>query len=358
MQAGFVLRRVRLATGLVLFGYLVTHFLNHSLGLVSLAAMEAGREWFLLLWRNPIGTVALYGALAIHLALAFWALYLRRSFNMPLWEATQLVLGMLVPPLLVIHLLGTRLSNALFDTNDTYAYIVLVQWVWQPWIGARQAAVLLIAWGHGCVGLHYWLRLRPWYAKAAPYLRAGALLLPVLALLGFAAAGREVARVYENPEWFAAAAATINFPTPEAVEFLYRLESYFLGGFFLLLAGVLAARVVRHRVFRRRRIAISYPGGRLVEVPRGTTILEASRMAGIPHASVCGGRGRCSTCRVRVREGLDRLPPASPEELKVLKRVGAAPDVRLACQTKPLAAVAVEPLLPPSAGLRHAWGEQ
>jgi adenylate cyclase len=42
----------RTVTGLVLIAYLATHFLNHALGLVSLAAMEAGRPWFLLVWRS------------------------------------------------------------------------------------------------------------------------------------------------------------------------------------------------------------------------------------------------------------------------------------------------------------------
>ncbi|MFQ5958358.1 MAG: 2Fe-2S iron-sulfur cluster-binding protein [Alphaproteobacteria bacterium] len=57
----------------------------------------------------------------------------------------------------------------------------------------------------------------------------------------------------------------------------------------------------------------------------GATILDASRGAGIPHASVCGGRGRCSTCRVRIGRGIESLPPPSPAETRVLNRVGAPP---------------------------------
>ena len=71
-------RRVRLTTGLVLFTYVSTHLINHALGLFGLGAMEAGREVFLAIWRNPVGIVALYGSLAIHLALALWSLYQRR----------------------------------------------------------------------------------------------------------------------------------------------------------------------------------------------------------------------------------------------------------------------------------------
>jgi adenylate cyclase len=96
---------------------------------------------------------------------------------------------------------------------------------------------------------------------------------------------------------------------------------------------------------RRNAVLVGYPDGRRVELQRGASILEASRQAGIPHASVCGGRGRCSTCRVRVVAGLDHLPPALPPERRVLERIGAPPNVRLACQTRPSHPVEVVPLL-------------
>jgi adenylate cyclase len=98
----------------------------------------------------------------------------------------------------------------------------------------------------------------------------------------------------------------------------------------------------------RRSVRITYPTGRVVTAPRGFTILDASRFAGIPHASVCGGRGRCSTCRVRIMDGRHDLPAPSEGERRVLARVSAAPDVRLACQTRPVRDVTVEPLLAPS----------
>jgi adenylate cyclase len=78
-----MVRRIRLWSGLVLFAYVGTHLANHALGLVSLAAMEGGRVWFIALWRNPIGTVALYGAFVTHLGLVLWSLYLRRRLRMP-----------------------------------------------------------------------------------------------------------------------------------------------------------------------------------------------------------------------------------------------------------------------------------
>ena len=81
----------------------------------------------------------------------------------------------------------------------------------------------------------------------------------------------------------------------------------------------------------------------------GTSVLEASRLAGIPHAHVCGGRGRCSTCRVRVRAEAGSIDPPGETERRVLRRIRATPNVRLACQLRPKGEVEVTPLLPPFA---------
>ena len=80
-------REIRLVSGLVLATFLLTHFSNHALGLVSIEAMEAGRAWFNRLWRNPVGTVLLYGSVLVHFLLALQALYRRRTLRMPVREA-------------------------------------------------------------------------------------------------------------------------------------------------------------------------------------------------------------------------------------------------------------------------------
>jgi adenylate cyclase len=350
VTAALLVRRSRLASGLVLFAYLTTHFANHALGLLSLDRMEDGREWFLWLWRNPVGTAALYGSLIVHALLALWSLYRRGHLRMPAWEATQLTLGLLIPPLLVSHIVGTRLAHTLFDITDSYGRTVLSLWHLDPWGGARQALVLLIAWTHGCIGLHFWLRLRPWYRPAALTLYSFALLLPALALLGFASAGREAALLARTPGF---TESVINTSTAERAT-LARVTERLRWGYLLVLGGVLVARRVRQGLLRGAQVRVAYPGGRTVTAPVGLTVLEASRLGGIPHASVCGGRGRCSTCRVRVEGGGETLPPARPEEQKVLERVGAPPGVRLACQLRPTHDLAVAPLLPAAAGPAQA----
>ena len=51
--------RLRLSTGLVLFLFAATHLANHALGLVSLAAMEAGLTVFVGFWRTPPAEIVL-----------------------------------------------------------------------------------------------------------------------------------------------------------------------------------------------------------------------------------------------------------------------------------------------------------
>ena len=172
-------RRLRLASGFVLFIYVLTHFANHALGLISLSAAEGGREVFLFVWRSLPGSIVLYGAFALHIGLAFWAIFQRRTLRMHPWEATQLLMGFAIPLLLIEHVIGTRLVHELFDTQDNYTYVTLALWVWQPDKGIVQSVLLLIAWIHGCIGLHYWLRLKPWYFERAAWFLVAAVLVPV-----------------------------------------------------------------------------------------------------------------------------------------------------------------------------------
>lgn len=71
-----------------------------------------------------------------------------------------------------------------------------------------------------------------------------------------------------------------------------------------------------------------------VEVKNKSTILAASLQAKIPHAHVCGGYARCTTCRVVVVEGLQNCLPRNIDEQKLADRLHFSPDIRLACQTQ------------------------
>jgi adenylate cyclase len=101
---------------------------------------------------------------------------------------------------------------------------------------------------------------------------------------------------------------------------------------------------------------VIHSSGVAVPVRPGATVLETLREHGIPHASVCGGRARCTTCRILVTRGLDSLPAPGGLEKAALARIGAAPAVRLACQVCPTSDIAVLPLLSADAAMVHATG--
>src|ERR687891_659997 len=249
-------RRLRLTAAFVLLTYLVLHFTNH--------------------------TLALYGAIGVHGGLALWLLYQRRSLRMPAWEAAQYGLGLLLPVLLTSHVVGTRITWWQAGTDDRYARVLLLFWVRAPERGIWQAITLSVAWTHACLGIHYWLRFRPWYPRALPWLFGVALLLPTLALAGFVGGGKEVRALARTPGWTEALAQQTQPPGPAQAAALVALRANVLNAYLGALVAVLAARGVRGLRQRRRSIRIAYPGDRVVAVPVGFSVLEASRAGSVP----------------------------------------------------------------------------
>jgi adenylate cyclase len=343
-----MIRRLRLLSGLVMLAYVTMHLANHAVGLISLKAMEDVLWYIFRIWTNRPAQLLLYSSFLVHYALALYALWQRRTLRLRLSELSQIVLGFGIPLLLVRHVVVTRISDSFFHTDvGYYAYLLWVYFVRSPEDGVVQILVLVVAWAHAMIGLHFWLRVRPWYARLQPAALVVAVLIPALSLLGAIEAGRQVTALAADPNWIH---ERITLPSPETqsiLETITELLTWFFAG---IVGAVLLARLAR-RIWQRRHglVRIGYPDGRSVEVTPGTSVLEASRLAGIPHASVCGGRGRCSTCRIRVRGEIHSIDPPAEDELRVLRRIGATSSIHLACQLRPRGAVEVTPLLPPFA---------
>jgi ferredoxin len=72
-----------------------------------------------------------------------------------------------------------------------------------------------------------------------------------------------------------------------------------------------------------------------VEVPVGTSILQAAQLAHAPEGSACGGVCACSTCHVYVESGAEHLSEASDDEEDILdKAFDVKMSSRLGCQAK------------------------
>src|SRR6266581_4307194 len=332
-------RQIRLACGLVLFAYLLSHFTNHALGNISLDALATGVKYHTAFWKSlPVSTV-FYAAATAHAGLGIWSLYQRRQFHWKAIEPVQLVLGLSIPALIITHLAGVRFDDVLFQHQKLYPQVFYSYWIVWPYKMWLMFIVLIVSWVHGCIGLYFWLRIKAFFEKAAPFLLAAAVLIPTLAMLGLYQGGRRVVHDSGTAQWKADNLSRRQVGTAAEQDIIDSIVDYFLIGYVGLIGFVLVARSVRTLNERRGgMINLSYGNGRTVCVPKGLSVLEASLRNNVPHASVCGGRARCSTCRIRVIGDCAVLPEPSQREAFVLNRVGAAdPSIRLACQLRPTA---------------------
>ncbi|WP_455270621.1 adenylate/guanylate cyclase domain-containing protein [Rhizobium herbae] len=324
-------KRLHLLTGACLGLFLLTHFSNHALGLISVETMEAARRIFNLVWRSWPGTVLLYGSLLVHFVLALESLYRRQTLRMPVREALKIVFGLAFPFLIVGHVVSTRVEWMLTGYGDGYFQVLPTLWA-NPVNATRQSLALIIVWAHGCLGAWFWMRGRNWYPRYFLFFYSFAVLVPLLALLGFAAGARSLEVGLPSTAWF--------MPVRMAPEIMGQIRTSITAGLLAMIGGTLILRAIPVR----GKIRITYPD-RAISVAKGFSVLEASRAAGIPHLSICGGRGRCSTCRVRVTEGLERQPPANEAERATLVRIRAPDNVRLACQLRPNHNLSISPIL-------------
>ena len=260
---------------------------------------------------------------------------------MPAAEAAQLVLGFCIPFLLTEHVVSTRVADTWFHADFGYFVSVLLQYrVLTPGLGANQFVVLVVAWVHAMIGLRYSLALRPWYPRWQPYLFAAALLLPTFAILGVIEGGTQVAAMAKDPAVLAQLQADHPHAAParRTSPMSMLLTAWLRFGFFAALLGGAGARVAALAVAalaRHRAHDLSErPGGRDRARPLGARgeparrhsprlgVRRARALLDLPHP----GRGR-------------PRPPAAALGRRgqgAGLRVGAAPDVRLACQLRPL----------------------
>tara|TARA_B100000676_G_scaffold14189_1_gene12755 strand:+ start:2332 stop:4002 length:1671 start_codon:yes stop_codon:yes gene_type:complete len=343
--------QLRLFSGLILFIFVLTHLLNHMAGLHSVAWMNDGLVAFELVWRSLPGTVLLYGSLLVHLVLAVVTLWRRDNLTMNWRDGLQIGLGLLVPLLVAGHVAGTRLAWEFYDTVSSYDLVLLYNWITNPVAGIQLAVLVVAVWLHGVMGLRHWLRLKPWFREASPLLFAASILVPVLGLLGFVQGGRAVEAFATDPDWTLQLYTRANLleTRNDVVAMVNAAQPAVLTALSVVLVLIALGRPLRTALARKRLpVRISYPHGHHVDIQRGVSVLEASRRGRIPHASVCGGRGRCSTCRIRVGTGLNALQPPHSDESRVLERIKAPDDVRLACMLRPTADITVTPLLAPT----------
>ena len=342
------LRNLRLVTGLVLMLFVTGHMANLMLGMHSLDAMERWRPWLMGPWRSILGQGLLVFSALIHLALGIYAITTRRSLAMSKTDVVQLVLGLATPPLLLNHAIVMHMAGEVTPNFDaTFGQMLAVYWSFSPGYAIQQVCVVMVVWIHAAVGLYSWLVLKPLWRRIGGLVLPVLFAVPILALVGFAEAGKEVlGKLANDPAWLAHIRENLRLVVA-ITDPLNSLQSKILlvyAALVLIALGILGTRMLRER---NRVVSIAYDEGFTARGRRGLSILELSRTNDVPHAHVCSGRGRCGTCRVRVEAGAPSLSPAQDAELDTLARVQAGQAERLACQARVLGdGVAVRRVLP------------
>ena len=357
---GAAVRNVRIVSGLILLAFVACHLTNLILGLRSLETMEAARPWLMGPWRTGPGITLLAGAAIIHILLGLYAIASRRSLAVSKTDVVQLALGLITPPLLLNHAVVMHTAGEVTPGFDaTFGQMLAVYWSFTPRYAFQQILVVMVVWMHACVGLYSWLVLKPLWRRIGGLVLPLLFAIPILALLGFAEAGKEVlARLAGDPEWNAHIRENLT-KVVKVTSQLDAMQARILLTYGALLAIAVAIFAWRVIASRNSHVTVAYDGNLSASGRRGLSILELSLLNDVPHAHVCSGRGRCGTCRVRVEAGAAQLSPIEELERHTLERVGAHTDERLACQARVLGAtVSVTRLLPAFADASAARAPQ
>ena len=347
VDAALIVRRSRTISGCILFFYVFTHLLNHSLGLISLDTMEQGRAIFLRFWRHDVLFYVLYGALSIHFLLGVYALARRRSFRMSRKEWIRNSCAVLIPFFLASHLSITLWGSRFLGLNDSYAFMIISTYIFDPFGYIILGLMLMLVWTHGSIGIIGLIEFREFYSKRRGLFQGLILGLPLIAYGGYIRASIELSEASQsNPITILELISNSNF-TAEIGEKIVSLSDLLQFLVYPILLSLFVAFYFIRNLLEKRfnSIQVQYTDGTNINVSRGSSLLEASHKAGRYHESVCGGRGRCTTCRVRVTSSLGELPKPNKIEQSVINRLNFDQSLRLACQLRPETDIEINPLI-------------
>ncbi|MDX1739403.1 MAG: adenylate/guanylate cyclase domain-containing protein, partial [Alphaproteobacteria bacterium] len=300
-------------------------------------------------WKSGPGFVILFSAVFVHISMSLWVIYQRRSLKMRKWEIVQLVFGLSIPFLVTNHVLATAFTEEIFGTNLQYPHVLANYWIANPESGFIHGVAVLVVWIHGCVGLHYWLKTKEFYPKIQWLMAQAAVVIPTLALAGYISSGYQTLMLASDKMYITGLLHSGKITTESQIWIERTTQNTIIVLIILTITPFMLrfVRFVTQKLEKRPRMSLL--DGKSFRILEGASILETMRANDIPIASVCGGRGRCTTCRIRISEGLDLLPAPEATEEKALSQIDAIPSVRLACQLRPKSNLTISPLLPADA---------
>ena len=148
LTRGDIPQRLRLISGLILFVFAATHFLNTAIGIVSLDQMDQVDQWRRAVIRSMPATIILASALVIHIVLALYKLATSATLRRPVWEVVQIMFGLLIPFLLFPHIVNTRIASTYFGVFDNYLYELARLWPANAILQSREFSFCLFPSDH------------------------------------------------------------------------------------------------------------------------------------------------------------------------------------------------------------------
>jgi adenylate cyclase len=246
------------------------------------------------LWKNIVGTTLLYGSFLIHIPLGFYSIAKKKSYKITGREWFQIILPVLALLVLLQHVAGGFIATRVFNADFSYGalFSALLLDPNEATLSTIFFTLLVIfIWTHGVIGINSLLRYHmKSYFDYRRWLFATYYAVPVVAIFGFWAGLKEqsflaYAKSLQGEENYLFSVLLQTIPE-EAFPILGQVEPLVMSYYPMVVLALIVisiASVVRAKYFGR--IKISYPDGKEISVPKGTSILEASRLAGIPHQS-------------------------------------------------------------------------
>ena len=364
-----LITKLRIVTGLILFVYVFMHLLNHSFNLISIQFADFVRkEYFSIIWQNLIGIFALYFSLIVHMFLGFYAIIIKKSFKLKKKDWVQIVFPVLALIMLLQHVAVSFIITKVFPGEETYELVfAAIHAAPDDYLSNTLlfSFMTIFIWFHGVIGIDSYLKHKATqnkkfsiYLRFLPIFIIFYWILPTSSVLGFLVGLKEMdyiiqIKALENIDKFLFSVLNKYIPS-DAFSFVFQVKPLVMNYypiFILSIIILISLSILKTKFYGT--IEVKYPGNKSVFISKGTSILDASKIGNISHQAICGGRGRCTTCRIKIISDKNKVNRPNVNEIKAIERAGLDDGIRLACQLRPTNDISVIPLLNPNSSIHN-----
>jgi len=236
--------RVRLVSGIILSFFVMTHLLTHMVGLISLAAMEEANKVFTGFWHLPLLSWLVPICLVLHAGFAVAWILSKKSLRMKRREAIQVVLGITIPTILLVHIVATRGVELAYGIEVNYSKYFLVDFTNTL---VAMGSLTIITCAHAWMGFQRRYRQRSWFAGTAAIQIVLVSTLAIGAILGATKGAREVQRHKVDQTWLGQLVGGDAKSPEELHDFQYKAGPLAVTAYLMILGVALVWRQRRQK---------------------------------------------------------------------------------------------------------------